>query len=148
MINDLLPLDFDGASDGMLPTISYSLPSASGISSLLGATLDDRQPVRLLPFGRHPAPVLPLVSRGAWATQYADKIGGGNLGKVFVKCHGRILPLKKKYAMQKIKAGQAYAMHASYVHEDANAMPQDRRQGNHHSPPPPPSPWNIRPPHR
>jgi site-specific DNA-cytosine methylase len=31
---DQLPLDFDGASDGMLPTTTCSLPSSSGISSL------------------------------------------------------------------------------------------------------------------
>jgi site-specific DNA-cytosine methylase len=34
MENDLLPLNFAEASDGMLPTTSCSLPSSSGISSL------------------------------------------------------------------------------------------------------------------
>jgi len=34
MINDLIPQRVDGASDGMLPTTSCSLPSSSGISSL------------------------------------------------------------------------------------------------------------------
>jgi len=37
MINDLIPQRVDGASDGMLPTTSCSLPSSSGISSLLAA---------------------------------------------------------------------------------------------------------------
>jgi 3'-phosphoadenosine 5'-phosphosulfate sulfotransferase (PAPS reductase)/FAD synthetase len=35
MENDLILKNFDGASYGMLPTTSCSLPSSSGISSLL-----------------------------------------------------------------------------------------------------------------
>jgi hypothetical protein len=69
---------------------------------LFGAALDDRKPMRLLPFGWLSSPVLPLVGRGAWTAKDADKIRGGNIGEVVLEGHGQILPQKKKCAMQKI----------------------------------------------
>jgi hypothetical protein len=62
----------------------------------------DTEPMRLLPLRRHPSPVLPLVSCGARATEKQNDLWRGVWGKVFGEAHGRILPQKKKYAMQKI----------------------------------------------
>jgi len=83
--------------------------------NFLRACADDGKPMRLLPFGWLSSPVLPLVGRGAWTAKDADKIRGGNIGESVLEGHGQILPLKKKCAMQKIKAGQVCAMHASCV---------------------------------
>ena len=102
MINDQLSLDFAGASEGMLPTTSCSLPSSSGISFLLGSTLDDRQPVRLLPRRRLTTAIFPIVSRATGATSGSDDLGGSVVGERFGKAHGQTIHGKNKSAMPKI----------------------------------------------
>jgi hypothetical protein len=68
--------------------------------------------MRLLPLRRLSASILPLVSSGAWTAKDADKLRGGNLGKVVLEGHGQIIPQKKKCAMQKIML----AMHTRKGH--------------------------------
>lgn len=68
--------------------------------------------MRLLPLRGHPAAILPLVSGCAWTAKDADKLRGGNFGKVFLEGHGQIIPQKKKCAMQKIML----AMHTRKGH--------------------------------
>lgn len=104
MINSLKSPTADGASDGMLPTTSCSLPSSSGISSLrLRAFLDDRQPMRLLPLGRLTATLKPIVSGATRATDGGNNLDGGILGNLFREGHGRNVSRKNKSAMPKIE---------------------------------------------
>lgn len=101
MINSLKSPTVDEASDGMLPTTPCSLPSSSGISSL-GAFLDDRQPMRLLPFGRLASAIKPGISGLPWTAQGGDNLSGGILGKRFGEGHGQTIPEKEMSALQKI----------------------------------------------
>ena len=101
MINNLIPQDCDGASDGMLPTTSCSLPSSSGIS-FLGSTFDDRQPMRLLPRRRLTTAILPIVGRATRATSGSDDLGGCVVSEGFGKAHGQTVSRKNKSAMPKI----------------------------------------------
>jgi len=101
MINSLKSPTVDGASDGMLPTTSCSLPSSSGISSLRVPT-DSSKEKRLLPFGRLARSIKPRIGGLPWTTKGCNNLSGRKLGKRFGEGHGQILPPKKKYAMQKI----------------------------------------------
>ena len=65
-------------------------------------TGDDRQPVRLLPFGRLAASVLPIVSGPSGTTCGGDDLGGCVVGKGFGEGHGETLHRKNKSAMPKI----------------------------------------------
>ncbi|MEP2777301.1 MAG: hypothetical protein ABJQ29_00490 [Luteolibacter sp.] len=67
---------------------------------LLVAT-NKRQPVPLLPLRRLPATIKPRIRGLPLTSQRGDNLGGGELGNLVVETHGRILPDKKKYAMQK-----------------------------------------------
>ena len=101
MINSLKSPTVNGASDGMLPTTSCSLPSSSGISSLRLPTERGKEK-RLLPFGRCAATIKPRIGRLAWTSKGSDNLSGGKLGKRFGEGHGQTIPEKEMSAMQKI----------------------------------------------
>jgi hypothetical protein len=97
----LIPQRVAGASDGMLPTTSCSLPSSSGISFLRLAT-DGRKEKRLLPFGGLARSIKPRIGRLPWTSKGGNDLGGGKLGKRFGEGHGQTIPKKEMSSMQKI----------------------------------------------
>ncbi len=67
---------------------------------LLGGDDDGKQD-RLQPDRRRASAILPLVSGGAWTAKDADKLRGGNLGKVFLEGHVRTIQQKKSVQCRK-----------------------------------------------
>ena len=62
--------------------------------------------MRLLPRWRFAPAVLPVVGRASGAVQSRDDLGGGIVGKLFSKCHGRSVARENKSAMPKIEVAK------------------------------------------
>lgn len=90
---------------------------------LRSVAAEQRKEKRLLPGGRLARPIEPRIGRLPWTSKGGDNLGSGKLGKRFGEGHGEILPLGKKYAMQKIKAGHMSAMRTLFVHVQHQPQP-------------------------
>jgi hypothetical protein len=89
-----------------LPLPATGYPAGIGwherLVVLLRFSRDDGKEKRLLPFRRFAGAIEPSIGRLAWTTQSGNDHGSGIRGERISEGHGKILPDKKKYAMQKI----------------------------------------------
>lgn len=92
-----------------------SSPTFTGclVARLVRGFFEKGEPMGLLPSGRLPTTVDPIVRCPAWATKGSNDLRGGASGNVVSKCHPRKVADKNKSAMPKIIL--AHSRHCRHI---------------------------------